>query len=247
MHEFHARWNRRITARLPVKPKFNRHRAPMASISFDDFPRSAWIEGGPILRRHGVRATYYTVGGFADGTFEGVEQYRIEDLAEAADEGHEIASHSFEHNRVYDLSNPAIVAGEAENARFFSAHLPSMPITSFAYPYGEVSPRTKMLYGRLYPTARGIRRGVNGRWFDAAQLKAVSLEIKSWTSGAIEEIIGQTIAENAWLIFFTHDVTANPTPYGVRPDMLEHAITTLKAGGVEILPVAEAYARTQAG
>ncbi len=30
---------------------------PVASVTFDDFPRNAWTLGGPVLARHGVRAT----------------------------------------------------------------------------------------------------------------------------------------------------------------------------------------------
>ena len=28
------------------------------SLSFDDFPASAWTEAGPVLTDHGVKATY---------------------------------------------------------------------------------------------------------------------------------------------------------------------------------------------
>lgn len=200
-----------------------------------------------MLRRHGVRATYYAVGGFAGCVIEGVEQYGVEDLQAAAAEGHEIASHTFTHKRVYELKNQAILENESGNADFFKAHLPDSQVTNFAYPYGEVSPRTKILYGRLYSTCRGIRKGVNGRWFDSAQLKAVGLEKRSWSRHHVENMVNQAVARNAWLIFFTHDVTAAPTPYGTSPEMLEHAIATLKTAGIEILPVHEAFARTQRG
>jgi hypothetical protein len=34
----------------------------VASISFDDFPKSAWSLGGQVLARHEVHGTYYTGG-----------------------------------------------------------------------------------------------------------------------------------------------------------------------------------------
>ena len=33
------------------------------SLSFDDFPETAWTEAGPILAEHGIQATYYVCGG----------------------------------------------------------------------------------------------------------------------------------------------------------------------------------------
>lgn len=247
MSGFFERLNRRVTAHFPVRPTRNRSERPLASISFDDFPRSAWTQGGAILRRHGVRATYYTVGGFAGRVVEGIEQYTIEDLQAAAAEGHEIASHTFSHKRVYALGNRAIVADEADNAAFFRTHLAGHDARGFAYPYGEVSPRTKLLYGRLYPACRGIRKGVNGRWFDAAQLKAVGIERNSWSRERIEAMVAEAVAKNAWVIFFTHDVTDDPAPYGATPQMLDHAIVTLRNAGIEILPVREAYLRALTG
>ena len=39
------RVNRQITQRLPMKPVKSRLKSPVASITFDDFPRSAWTRG----------------------------------------------------------------------------------------------------------------------------------------------------------------------------------------------------------
>ena len=49
--------NRRLTARIPVNPVRNKSASALVSFTFDDFPRSAWTVGGPILKQHGVCAT----------------------------------------------------------------------------------------------------------------------------------------------------------------------------------------------
>ena len=246
MSDFRVRLNRRLTAHFPAALKRNHSRVPLASISFDDFPRSAWTNGGKILRRHGIKGTYYAVGGYAGRTVEGIEQYRIEDLQAAAREGHEIASHTFCHRPVTELSNESIQDDEHNNIAFLRTHLPGHEVTGFAYPYGEASIRTKLRYAKLYRVCRGIRKGINGTWFDSAQLKAVGIEKLSWTKERIEEAIHEAITTNGWLILFTHDVTDEPANYGATPAMLEHAVVSLKAAGIEILPVYEAYRRTQA-
>ena len=57
-----GRWASRRFARRPFRLRPGR---PIISFTFDDFPRSAWTAGGPVLARHGVTATYYTSFGLA--------------------------------------------------------------------------------------------------------------------------------------------------------------------------------------
>ena len=245
MTDLWARINRRITAQIPANRRRNHSTVPLASISFDDFPRTAWTNGGAILRKYDVKATYYTAAGFVGRVVENIEQYNLEDLKAVAAAGHEIASHTLTHPRVYDLSKREILAQEEATRAFFQQHLPGQETVGFAYPYGEASVRTKRLYSTLYPLCRGIRMGVNADWLDCGQLKAVGIERNSWTPERIETIIHEAIHKNAWVIFFTHDITEDPSPYGATPEMLEHAIVTLKRAGIDILPVHEAYKRTQ--
>ena len=49
-------------------------------------------------------------------------------------------------------------------------------------------------------------------------------------------------AGGGWLIFFSHDVSDDPSPYGCTPVMLEHALATLAAAGIAALPVKHALA-----
>jgi peptidoglycan/xylan/chitin deacetylase (PgdA/CDA1 family) len=64
---------------------------PVASISFDDFPKNAWTQGGPVLAQHGARCTYYTAGGFCGRTVDGTDFYDETDLKALSAAGHEIA------------------------------------------------------------------------------------------------------------------------------------------------------------
>ena len=225
--------------------QLNHSRVPLASISFDDFPRTAWTIGGEIMRSHAITGTYYVVGGHEGRTVEGVEQYTRKDLKAVAAAGHEIASHTHAHRCVHDLSNAEIREDEGKNAAYFRQHLDGYAAVGFAYPYGEISVRTKILYSKLYSVSRGIREGVNGRKFDRSQLKAFGLERKSWSEARIEAAVAEARAKNAWIVFFTHDVSDTPTIYGATPHMLEHLIRTLKDAGIEILTVRDAYERTQ--
>ena len=237
------RANNLLTRNLPVKLIRSRLDRPVASISFDDFPRSAWREGGPILERYGARATYYAAGRFCGQTEEGIEYYTSSDLTEVRDAGHEIGCHSFSHQYGTGVSSKALREEAARNQAFVDALLGDYPLTSFAYPYGDVSPRTKLLFASRFATSRGIQRGVNAGLIDLAQLKAVILEHQAWNPAAIERTVAQAVRQNGWIIFFTHDVSDDPSPFGATPEMLDHALSAVRKAGIDILPVKHALAR----
>ena len=56
---------------LAARPARLAGHKPVASITFDDFPKNAWTQGGPVMARYGVKGTYYTAGGFCGRTENG--------------------------------------------------------------------------------------------------------------------------------------------------------------------------------
>ena len=60
------------------------------SLSFDDFPASAWTEAGPVLAEHGVKATYYVCGGLAGGVNMDRDQFQVPHLQALHAAGHEV-------------------------------------------------------------------------------------------------------------------------------------------------------------
>ena len=239
--------NLRITAKIPVKITNNKSNRPLASISFDDFPKSAWEVGGKILDRYDAKATYYAVGDFCGKSVDGVRQYDPEDIRELVASGHELGSHTYRHTSVFTASNRALIQEEEDNKLFFNRILGDYHLSTFAYPFGDISPRTKRLYSELYPLSRGIRRGLNGKWFDLAQVKAIPLEARQWDPGVIEDWILKAKATKAWICLFTHDVSDDPSPWGATPEMLEHALSTIRRCDIEIHTVKAAMALTQFG
>ena len=238
------RVNNVLTRNIPVKLVRSRLDRPLASITFDDFPRSSWSEGGPILDRYDAKATYYVAGRMCGQTDNGIAYYEAEDLTNLRDAGHEIGCHTWSHEYGTGVSSPQLDADVARNDGFVREVLGDYPMTSFAYPYGDVSPRTKVLFSNKFASNRGIRAGVNAGMIDLAQLKAVGLEQRSWTPAMVEQAVAEAIERNGWIIFFTHDISDDPSPYGATPAMLEHALETLTVAQVDILPVKHALART---
>ena len=234
-----------VTGRLPIKTARASLQAPLASVSFDDFPRSAWTVGGPLLARHGARASYYAAGRFCGITEEGIEYFHEGDLGRIEAAGHEVGCHGFGHIRGPATGSEALDLDFERNALFLARELGDFRASSYAYPYGDVSPRTKVLAARRYAVSRGIYSGVNAGRIDLAELKAVPIEARRWRPDKIDAAIEQAKARNGWVIFFTHDVSEDPTPFGCTPEMLDYVLQAL--AGIEVLPIKHAMAKAVFG
>ena len=66
-----------FTRRLDVRTAL-----PLISFTFDDFPRTAFLEAGSILRRYGVLGTYYASLGLMGKPTPLGPMYQAEDLKE---------------------------------------------------------------------------------------------------------------------------------------------------------------------
>lgn len=234
--------NWRLSPRVRLKTMTNQLDRAVASFTFDDFPRSALTIGGEILERHGAVGTYYVAGSMADTRANGIEYYRADDLPDLVSRGHEIGDHTFGHLRVTDHAGTALLCDERENRRFITRRLPHTIATSFAFPYGLASLRTKRHFARQFACARGTGFGINHGTLDLAQLKAVSLE-RDGPSYDLASLLAEAREKRAWIIFYTHDVSAEPSAYGSHPAELERAVTACIDAGIEILPVRNALAR----
>jgi len=225
---------------LTVRPARLCGNKPVASITFDDFPKNAWTVAGPILARHGVRGTYYTAGRFC-GRFEGDTVFYDEaDLEALAAAGHEIGCHGFGHEPTPALTTDELAADADRNREFLRPFLKNEAPVSYAFPFGRVSPRTKRFYASRFSNVRGVHPGINAGRVDLAQLNTVSLEMRCWNQKLIEASMQRALHNHGWLIFYTHDVSDTPSEYGSTPQMLDWALSRLAELRIPVLPVREA-------
>jgi peptidoglycan/xylan/chitin deacetylase (PgdA/CDA1 family) len=239
--------NSLVTRKLPLKSVRSRLQRPLASITFDDFPKSAWTVAGPILDRFGAKATYYASGRFCGVSEDGIDYFDAEDLRTAYRAGHEIGAHGFAHEKAPLFSSRALALDQARNAAALGEILGGAKLVSYAYPYGAVSPRTKALMGRAFATARGIRAGVNAGRIDLAQLMAIPIERRCWRADDQRLLIEAAQARKGWLILFTHDVCDDPSPFGCTPAMLTEVLELLAAAAIPVVPVKHAMAEAVFG
>src|SRR6185437_15554530 len=150
----------RFIARMTnVRPARLNGLSPIASITFDDFPKSAWQVGGKILASQRALATYYTAGGFCGRTEHGTCFYDESDLRALAAAGHEIACHGFSHEHTPLLTDAALESDRARNAKFLAPFLGDRQLESYAYPYGAASISAKRFFASRFTSIRGVHPG----------------------------------------------------------------------------------------
>ena len=81
----------------------------------------------------------------------------------------------------------------------------------------------------------------NCKTVDANHLFAFFLERSRDDLEPIKAIIDANARSNGWLIFATHDVADEPSPYGCKPAFFEAAVRYAIASGAEVLPVVKAW------
>ena len=235
--------NRYVTSRIPIKGLPSRLTRSIASITFDDFPRSSWRVGGTILARYNASATFYVSGALCGQRVSGVDYYDADDLTAVYAAGHEIGSHTFAHHDVRMVADADLVADVSKNERFIQEHLGDCVPETFAYPFCETSLRAKILFSRHFACCRGGEPGVNRGLLDLGQLKVLQLDNRTWQIHLLEQVVAFAAKQPCWMIFLAHDISESPTPFGITPSMLHDVLGKLGNAGIEILTMKNAMAR----
>jgi peptidoglycan/xylan/chitin deacetylase (PgdA/CDA1 family) len=232
--------NVRLARNVKLSALDTRLDEPVVSFTFDDFPRSALQEGGRILRERGWAGTYFVAGSFCGQSIGGLDYFDRADLIQAAEEGHEIGCHTFGHLRLPEVTRSDIEADLRRNADFVAETLPDHQLSSFAYPFGNLHLDQKAQLCRRFPICRGIWPGINAGRMDFAQLKAVGLERWSLEAFDVDAWLDKAQAERGWLIFFTHDVSDDPSRFGCFRKTFEAVADAVARRGIRVLPVKNA-------
>ena len=214
------------------------NQTPVVSFCFDDFPRTAYRTGGAILKQFGARGTYYAAPGLMNTSNDLGEQFTADDLEMLLRDGHEVGCHTYSHISCRNVSFKAFEADVVKGRETLRVMTGRDPL-NFAYPFGHVSFVAKRKIGAKMKTCRGIYGGLNGPNPDLNLLAANSLYGDVDGVATYESLISANQQSNAWLIFYTHDVRDNPSPFGCTPALLEKVVALAVARGLHVAPVQE--------
>lgn len=213
---------------------------PYVSFTFDDFPRTAYTVGGQILQAHGVRGTYFVSSALLGGPSPSGPIATPEQVAQAAADGHEIGCHTREHldgtRETPEAFERSIAANHADIVRI----IPGVELNVFAYPLEGPTLAVKKAVGPRFVASRGGGQEFNVGRVDFQLLKSFFLDWKSRDDiGAIGRLIAENATSRGWLIFSTHDVAGDPSPYGCSPDCFTQIVDLACRSGARVLPMGQ--------
>ena len=216
-----------------------RNAPPMVSFTFDDVPASACEIGARILERHGARGTFYVAGGGC-GTADpgGPLRASLDQLRTIWANGHEIGCHTYSHSAVRHVSLDELGLELDRNQSILKNINSGIVVRNFAYPYGDLSVRTKRYLEARFDSCRSGHAGVNTVAADLGALTAWPLENASLDRTKVAELTAQTVHSRGWLIFYSHDVAEQPSRFGVSPALLEWAVSMAKRSGCVLTTIA---------
>ena len=208
------------------------------SFTFDDFPKTAYINGGKILKDHGLVGTYYVSLGLMGEKTDTGEIADVETLEKVLYEGHELGCHTYSHLDPRDTDPIRFETSIRQNLNALSAILPDFEFKTFAYPYGNVTPKAKRIAKKYFSCCRGGKQDINKNRIDLNLLNAYFIDLrKNESLQEIRNVISRNQAANGWLIFATHGVEQNPSEFGCTPGYFEKVVRHAVESGAVILPV----------
>jgi peptidoglycan/xylan/chitin deacetylase (PgdA/CDA1 family) len=235
---FYGKLRRRLARLIYTRPaRFDGLNRPLLTVSFDDAPTSAAHAGAAILEKYGARGTFFISAGLS-GSDSHLGVYTTEaEIKTLHAAGHEIACHTHSH---LDCGR-ATAADIAQNLDLSASAFRQMGLpqaTTFAYPYGDVSPQAKSVLNDRFLASRALHHGLVTPGTDLNQTPAVGIEGKDGEQTATDWLI-RAEDETAWLVLYTHDVRENPSDWGCTPQTLDRLIVRALDMGFDIVTYAE--------
>ncbi len=219
---------------------------PMISFTFDDAPKSAFETGGAILRAHRAKATFFLSLGLLGSETEVGAIATQDDILLAVNEGNELGCHTYHHLDAWHTSTDKYMKSVVENGKILDRILPGANFRTFAYPKNGATLSVKSQLQKRFICCRGGGQAANVDMADLNLLKACFLDKRQKVDiNTIKRLIDYNTSSRGWLIFATHDVTDNPSPYGCTPEFFAEVVEYAAGSGASLLPVGDACSLLQ--
>ncbi|MEC7754121.1 MAG: polysaccharide deacetylase family protein [Bacteroidota bacterium] len=193
------------------------------TFTFDDAPLSAFVNGGDILKKHGLNGTYYISMSLLNR--EGY--FTSSNLKNALEQGHELACHTFSHLHSFNTSGKRLYQDVLKNEEAFQQIFPHQPLLNYSFPFGEQTILSRRLTKNRFKSSRGITTGINRGKIDINNLKAIKLYESTNSIQSIRQELKDLKANGGWLIFYTHDVQNNFSEYGCSTEYFEEVVKSV--------------------
>ena len=224
--------SRKLAQLIPLSPLKMRNKGPIVSFTFDDFPKSAAMAGAKILEKYECTGTFYGCGGLLGQMHDHTHIVEKADIKAVYAAGHEIGCHTYGHVDCQRISGAGLQQDLAQNAKFME-DLTGTKVTSFAYPFGKLDLGSRRVVSEQYGNARTVYPGLNAGTLSPYSLKAYNVYSSNFDIKHYERIVAEAVTANAWLIFYTHDVSENPAQFGCTPHEFDMLVRMVSESGIE--------------
>ncbi len=206
----------------------------MVTFSFDDGFRNTYEVGLPILDAAGIKSTQAIITkSFSDPTYITAEEVR-----NARQRGHEIASHTRHHLDLTTIT-PQKLTNQVRGSRNDLIALGITPIDTFVYPYGSYNADVIAAVEKAgYKGARGVQSGFNtpmtNKWALSDQHVTSDVtyaQIKGW--------IDEAVAKKQWLILELHQQNSNGGTYSNDPALLQQVVNYITSKSIKTVTLGE--------
>jgi len=155
--------------------------------------------------------------------------------------GHEVGCHTYSHIDCAAAGRATILKDIDRNGEALAA-VGGGALSHFAYPFGRVSHPARQHLGLRFRTCRGIFPGINANSIDLALLRANKLYGGPRDFARARRLIAEVGRTGGWLIFFTHDVSETPSPFGCSPVALDELVQVALHARCAVAPIGQALA-----
>lgn len=216
------------------------HMPGVITFTFDDAFRTACDSGGRILTDYGCRGTFFVAGALTGKRKDGMDCHTQEDLEVLLTKGHQVGCHTFSHASCHLLPSVDLAAELDQNAAFLGGLGLPPDRLHFAFPQGAYGLIAKRRCASRFQSLRITGGGLQTGRADLNALKSEALFETAVCPDRLKGLARQTASRRGWLIFHSHDVQNNPSPWGCSPGTLDTAIRFALDAGCRVLTVAEA-------
>ena len=175
--------------------KWANNKAGAVSITFDDGYYSQFTLAVSALNEKGFQGTFFLITGVGNW-----DKWR-----NAANQGHEIASHTNTHPHLPLLSLTAMEEEIGESKTIIDNQITSQQCVTFCYPYGEYDDDAKAFAENYYIAARGISCDLNTSPYDFYAMNACG-DSNGKSLAQIESYTDDAEQQGEWLITYYHNL-----------------------------------------
>ena len=160
-------------------------------------------------------------------------------------QGHELGCHTLDHCNAWETEPSSFEQSIVDNQHALNKLVPGASFRTLSYPISVPRPGTKKRTEKHFVCCRCGGQTFNAGKVDLSYLSAYFLEKSRDNPEEVKKVIEQNRRARGWLIFATHDICENPSPFGCTPEFFEDVVKCAVSSGARVLPVIHALEALQ--